>query len=235
MSTNENPVIRLLHRDPVDNRAKAPEPCLLTGRWARLEPLDPPAQAGALFDHGHDTPAARALWEYLSYGPFADRQAMEAWMTGLAGSSDPRFFCIRDEAGVPAGMASYLRINPGQGSIEIGHIWMAPRLQRTRAATEALYLMIRHAFEALGYRRLEWKCNAVNEASRQAARRLGFSYEGTFYRCQIVKGLNRDTAWYAMLEEDWARNAPVFEAWLRPENFDAEGRQLRPLGIAAPA
>ena len=122
-------------------------------------------------------------------------------------------------------MASYLNIVPAIGSIEIGHIWFAPTLQKTRAATEAIYLLTRHAFEELGYRRLEWKCDALNEASMRAARRFGFTYEGTFRQHMIVKGRNRDTAWFALLDRDWPQHRAAFERWLAPENFDADGRQ----------
>jgi len=126
-------------------------------------------------------------------------------------------------------MASFLRVEPGHGVIEVGHIWYSPALQRTRLATEAMYVMARHVFDDLGYRRYEWKCNALNEPSRRAAVRLGFTFEGVFRQHMVIKGENRDTAWYSMLEGEWPAAKAAFEAWLRPENFNGEGRQLRSL------
>ncbi len=138
----------------------------------------------------------------------------------------PLFFAVVEQAsGVAAGMASWLNIVPANGTIEIGHIWFAPALQRTRAASEAIFLMMRHAFEELGYRRLEWKCDALNQGSMRAARRFGFSYEGTFRQHMIVKGRNRDTAWFALLDRDWPQQRAAFERWLAPDNFDEDGRQ----------
>ncbi len=141
------------------------------------------------------------------------------------------FFAVRDEgSGRAGGVASYLNIHPQPGTIEIGHIWFGPALQRTPAATEALYLLLHHAFDDLGYRRLEWKCNALNAASRRAAVRLGFAFEGTFYQHQIVKGRNRDTTWFSILDGEWPPIRANFEAWLAPENFDEAGGQRASLG-----
>ncbi len=143
----------------------------------------------------------------------------------MAGQDDPLFFAIRDlETGHWAGVASYLRITPEAGTIEVGHINLAPELQRTRAATEAMALMMGHAF-GLGYRRYEWKCNALNLGSRRAAQRLGFSYEGVFRQAAVVKGRNRDTAWFAAIDEDWPQLSAAFQTWLDPANFDVDGRQ----------
>jgi RimJ/RimL family protein N-acetyltransferase len=145
-----------------------------------------------------------------------------------ARSEDPLFFTVvKDER--PAGMASYLRITPEHGAIEIGHIWFGSTLKRTPAATEAIYLLARHVFDDLGYRRLEWKCNALNAPSRRAADRFGFTFEGVFRKQQVVKGRNRDTAWYAIVDDDWPPIRAAFEAWLAPGNFDASGRQRRAL------
>jgi RimJ/RimL family protein N-acetyltransferase len=205
--------------------AAAPAHEVLRGDRVSLEPLDPARaeelQAAAAGD--------QHLWDYLPYGPFADAEAMRAHLAAQAASADPLFFAIVDAAGGRAcGVASYLRIEPAHGVIEIGHIWFGAPLQRTPAATEAIYLLARHAFD-LGNRRLEWKCDAGNARSRRAAERFGFTYEGVFRQHMIVKGRNRDTAWFALLDGDWPAVRARFEAWLRPENFDAGGRQRTPL------
>jgi RimJ/RimL family protein N-acetyltransferase len=206
--------------------ARAP----LEGLHARVEPIDPRRHAEELYAASHGVPGGEAIWRYLGYGPWPDVDVFRAWLRDCAAQHDPIFFAIRDRAsGKACGMASYLNIVPKNGSIEIGHIWFAPKLQRTTAATEALYLMIRHAMDDLGYRRMEWKCNALNEASRRAARRLGFRFEGIFYRHMIVKGRNRDTAWYSIIDSEWPAIRANPQAWLAPENFDAQGRQKRSL------
>ncbi len=205
---------------------RAPGRTPLAGAYARLQPVDVGAHAESLYRLSHAKPEDAALWRYLAYGPFADQGAFERWLAERARSSDPLFFAIVDQAsGRAAGMASYLNIVPANGSIEIGHIWFAPQLQKTRAATEAIFLLARQAFDDLGYRRLEWKCDALNAASRRAARRFGFTYEGTFRQHMIVKGRNRDTAWFALLDRDWPAVRAAFERWLAPANFDAGGRQ----------
>ena len=208
--------------------ATAPAHRVLAGERVRLEPLDPERHAEELFA------AAAAgdprLWDYLSYGPFADAREMRAHLAGQATSSDPLFLAVVDEAtGRAAGVVSYLRIEPEHGCIEIGHIWFGASLQRTAAATEVIYLLARHAFDDLGNRRLEWKCDAANARSRRAAERFGFTFEGVFRQHMIVKGRNRDTAWFSLLDSEWPAARDAFEAWLRPENFDAEGRQRAPL------
>jgi RimJ/RimL family protein N-acetyltransferase len=206
--------------------ARAP----LEGLHARVEPIDPRRHAEELYAASHGVPGGEAIWRYLAYGPWPDVDTFRAWLRDCAAQHDPVFFAIRDRAsGKACGMASYLNIVPKNGSIEIGHIWFAPALQRTPPATEALYLMIRHAMDDLGYRRMEWKCNALNEASRIAARRLGFRFEGIFYRHMIVKGRNRDTAWYSIIDSEWPSIRGNPQAWLAPENFDAQGRQKRSL------
>jgi RimJ/RimL family protein N-acetyltransferase len=205
----------------------------LDGRYARLEPVDPRRHAADLWAAIQGGPEADRIWDYLGYGPFAAPEAFETWLRGCAGSSDPLFSAIRDgRDGKVAGMASYLEIRPTQGVIEIGHIWFAPSLQNSREATEALYLLMRHALDVddLGYRRLEWKCNALNERSRSAAARLGFAFEGIFYQHMIVKGRNRDTAWFSILDYEWPAIRANFDTWLAPDNFDPAGRQIRSLG-----
>jgi RimJ/RimL family protein N-acetyltransferase len=210
-------------------RAPSHEP--MEGASVRLEPVDAAKHAASLYRLSHARPGDAVLWTYLAYGPFADQGAFEGWLAERAGSEDPLFFALVEEgSGRASGMASYLNIVPAHGCIEIGHIWFAPPLQKTRAATEAIFVMMRHAFDDLGYRRLEWKCDALNEASRRAARRFGFTYEGTFRQHMVVKGRNRDTAWFAMLDREWPAVRAAFERWLAPENFDADGRQRTSLG-----
>jgi RimJ/RimL family protein N-acetyltransferase len=195
-----------------------------------LEPVEVAAHAESLYRLSHARPEDAVLWTYLAYGPFADQGAFERWLAARARSDDPLFFAIIEGAsGQASGMASYLNIVPANGCIEIGHIWFAPPLQKTRAATEAIFLMMRHVFDDLGYRRVEWKCDALNAASRGAARRFGFTYEGTFRQHMVVKGRNRDTAWFAMLDREWPAIRAAFERWLAPDNFDAAGRQRRSL------
>jgi RimJ/RimL family protein N-acetyltransferase len=196
----------------------------MAGRTCRVEPLDVARHAADLHEANLLGEDGRN-WAYLPYGPFATFDDYYAWLKGVAARSDPQFHAIVDLAtGAPAGVASYLRIDPEAGSIEVGHIKYAPRLQRTIAATEAMYLMMRRAF-ALGYRRYEWKCNALNAPSRAAAQRLGFSYEGIFRQARVDKGRNRDTAWYAMIDREWPAIDRAFQRWLDPSNFDAAGRQ----------
>jgi RimJ/RimL family protein N-acetyltransferase len=218
---------RLVSGAPVGKRPSgAPSRAPLMGDAVRLEPLDPAAHARDLFHAGHDGEAARRLWTYMPYGPFDDERTFARWLQACATFNDPLFFAIRDKvSGNAAGMASYLNIRPPDGVLEVGHIWFAPALQRTRAATEALFLLIRRAFDELGYRRVEWKCDALNGASRRAALRLGCRFEGVFYRHMIVKGCNRDTAWYAIIDEEWPRLRDAFERWLAADNFDEGGRQ----------
>jgi len=196
----------------------------MKGRFCRLEPLDAARHAAQLF-------AANALdrdgrnWTYLPYGPFAEDDAYVEWVASVAGRDDPQFWAIVDlEKGAALGVASYLRIDPPSGSIEVGHINYSPLLQRRPAATEAMYLMMQRAF-ALGYRRYEWKCDSLNAPSRAAAQRLGFSYEGIFRQARVNKGRNRDTAWYAAVDSAWPALDRAFSAWLAAENFDEQGGQ----------
>jgi RimJ/RimL family protein N-acetyltransferase len=171
----------------------------------------------------------------MAYGPFATLVEYQKWVEASARGSDPMFFAIVDRAsGKPAGVASFLRIDPANGCIEVGHLAYSPLLQRTPAASDAMYLMMDHAFK-LGYRRYEWKCNALNAPSRTAAQRLGFSYEGIFRQATVVKGRNRDTAWYSIIDSEWPALKQAFETWLAPANFDAQGRQRISLsGLTAP-
>jgi RimJ/RimL family protein N-acetyltransferase len=168
------------------------------------------------------------MWTYMPVGPFHDRLSFDDWCTMAQTSADPMFHTIRGEDGRVGGVASFLRIDPPGGVAEVGYISFTPRLQRTRAATEAMALMMGHVF-AHGYRRYEWKCNALNAGSMRAAERLGFQFEGTFRQAMVVKGRNRDTAWFSLLDTEWPAQSARFEAWLAPENFDENGQQTRPL------
>jgi RimJ/RimL family protein N-acetyltransferase len=210
--------------------ARVPPRESLIGTTVRLEPLDPERHAVPLFAASHDGGAAEQIFRYLPYGPFLNFDDFRSWLAERAASSDPYFVSIVDPgSGTPQGMASFMRMAPEHGVIEIGHIWFSPALQRTRMATEAIYLMARHSFDDLGYRRLEWKCDALNEPSRRAADRFGFTFEGVFRQHMVIKGRNRDSAWFSILDGEWPLVRAAFEAWLAPENFDADGRQLQPL------
>lgn len=204
-----------------------PEGATLSGRFCRVEALDATRHGDELFE-AFSADDGR-MWTYMPYGPFPDRAAYQAWLAQHAPSRDPLFHAIVDAtSGEALGVASYLRIDPANGCIEVGHIALSPRLQRSAAATEAMYLMMRQAFE-LGYRRYEWKCDALNAPSRAAAARLGFSFEGIFRQAVVVKGRNRDTAWFSVIDKEWPALAAAFEAWLAPGNFDDQGRQRQSL------
>jgi len=205
---------------------KPPPRAAMHGTYVRLEPVNVEAHAEELYERSHSPDPEGTLWTYLPYGPFADLAAFRDWLGDRARSEDPLFFTVIDlQSGKASGMVSYLRITPEMGVIEIGHIWFAPTLQKTPGATEAIFLLARLIFDELDYRRLEWKCNALNEASRRAALRFGFSFEGIFRQHLIVKGRNRDSAWYSMLDSEWPAVKANMERWLAPENFDAEGKQ----------
>ncbi len=211
---------------PLPNWAPPPAPPrqAMGGRYCRLEPLDPDRHAAALFE-ADAADADGSSWTYLSYGPFRDLASYRAWMEAQCRGDDPLFFALIDAAdGRPAGVISYLRIAPAIGSIEVGHLHYSPRLKRTRAATEAMYLMMKWAFES-GYRRYEWKCDSLNVASRGAAQRLGLSFEGVWRQATVYKGRSRDTAWYAAIDAEWPALRAAFLTWLDPANFDGEGRQ----------
>jgi RimJ/RimL family protein N-acetyltransferase len=199
---------------------------VLKGARVRLEPFDPAAHEAALYESLH-APGDPRLWDYMPYGPF-ERGDWHDWFAASSTSEDPLFYALVVD-GAPLGQASYLRIEPEHRVIEIGHIALGPALQRTVAATEAMYLLARHAFDDLGYRRLEWKCNALNARSCRAAERLGFTFEGIFRQHMLVKGRNRDTAWFSIIDGEWPARRAAFEAWLDPANFDEAGRQRKRL------
>jgi RimJ/RimL family protein N-acetyltransferase len=213
--------------DPVEpTPALWPARVVHEGRYVRLEPLDARVHTDELYAASHGDESALRIWDYLSYGPFPTVEAFGAWLRECSSTADPLFLALRDKrTGRAAGVASFMNVVPKQGTIEIGHIWFGPALQNTPAATEGLYLMIRHALDELGYRRMEWKCNGLNQGSRNAAVRLGFAFEGLFYQHMISRGRNRDTAWFSILDGEWPAIRANFETWLAPENFDAAGRQ----------
>ena len=215
--------------DPLPGWAPPPMPshAPMSGRYCRLEPMQerfvPELHAAAAHDRDGRT------WTYLPYEPPASEDEYRQWVLGACLGDDPLFFVIVDSAlGRAVGQVSYLNIKPTHGSIEVGHVYFSPLAARTRVATESMYLMMRRAFET-GYRRYEWKCDSLNAPSRAAADRLGFSYEGIFRQAIVVKGRNRDTAWFAAIDSEWPRLAAAFEGWLAPENFDASGQQRRSL------
>jgi RimJ/RimL family protein N-acetyltransferase len=214
--------------DPVDWRpVPAPSGEAMRGARVLLRPFDPAADAEPLHDATRDDPT---VWTYLPIGPFESGEDMRRTIAAEAAAAGYLFYAVEPlEAGRALGQAAYMRIEPDVGTIEIGSIWFAPRLQRTPAATEAIYLLARHVFDDLGYRRLEWKCNALNAASRRAAERFGFRFEGVFRKAQVVKGRSRDTAWFSIVDDEWPAVRAAFDAWLDPANFDAEGRQKNSL------
>lgn len=196
----------------------------MQGRFCSLVPISqshaqPLYEAFATAEDGRN-------WTYLPLDPFDSLQACRDWLSTAESSSDPLYFAVLDTAGRAVGWASYLRIDPGAGVIEVGWINFSPLIQRSPVSTEAMYLMMARVFDELGYRRYEWKCDDLNAPSMAAARRLGFSYEGTFRQATHYKGRNRDTAWFSILDSEWPALKARFERWLDPANFDAEGRQI---------
>ena len=221
---------------PVPGWTTRPRPARagIDGRFCRIEPLSVEQHADALYD-ANALDREERMWTYLFSGPYRDRAEYRTYLEKCAASEDPLFFAIVDvRLGHATGLSSYLRIEPAPGVIEVGHLAFSPLLQRTRTATEAMYLMMRQAFE-LGYRRYEWKCDALNAASRRAAERLGFTFEGIFRQASVYKGRNRDTAWYSIIDREWPSIDARFRRWLDPANFDAQGMQRTPLQNGAPS
>ena len=218
-----------IHATPVPDWSPPVSPdavATLSGAHCQLEPLSAERHAALLYRSyvGHDR-----VWDYLPYGPFSSSAQYHRWVREVESDPTVQFYAIRNQdTGAFEGVASFLRISPKDGSIEVGHINFSPALQRTRAATEALYLMMEWAFDA-GYRRFEWKCNALNAGSRRAAQRLGLSYEGVFRQATVVKGRNRDTAWFAAIDAEWSALREAFRAWLNPSNFREDGQQIESL------
>ena len=206
--------------------AKRPERVTLEGRWITLAPLDPAKHAEALYEGSNGDAARESVWIYLFDGPYRSLDEFRAAIEAKARSADPLFFAVIDKpSGRAVGYQTLMRIDAANRVIEVGNVMYTPAMQRTAGATEAQYLFAGYVFETLGYRRYEWKCNALNAPSRSAAKRFGFSFEGIFRQHMIVKGRNRDTAWFAMLDTEWPARKSAYERWLEPDNFDDEGRQ----------
>lgn len=202
----------------------------LNGQYVRLDPLDPARHGDDLWLALQGPDADPILWDYLPYGPFSQRTEFDSWLSGHAASHDPLFFSVIDLSQQRAvGLLSFLRIMPKDGCIEIGHIAFGRAMQRSPASTEAVYLLAKLALGELGYRRLEWKCNAANARSMRAAERLGFRYEGLFRQHMVIKGRNRDTAWFAILDSEWPTCDAAFQRWLAADNFSADGQQKQRL------
>jgi RimJ/RimL family protein N-acetyltransferase len=214
--------------EPVDTKpAERPGPVVLEGRFGRVEKLDPKRHTDDLWNAVRDDVT---LWTYLGYGPFADAAEFAAWVPEREKLDDPYSYAIIDgRTDRAVGIATLMEIRPAMRVIEVGNILYGSPLQRTPLATEAQYLLARYAFDTLGYRRYEWKCNAHNAPSKRAAERFGFSYEGLFRQHMIIKGRSRDTSWYSMIDSEWPLRRKVFERWLEADNFDAQGRQKQSL------
>ena len=226
---------RPLSGEKVDKLPPALVPCRvpLAGECVTLEPLDAGRHAQELYEASHGSEEALKIWDYLAYGPWPDLAGYRAALRAQSASFDPVFFAIRsNDTGRAYGQASFLDIKAQNGVTEIGHIWFGPELQRTKGATEALYLMLCNAMDDLGYRRMQWRCNALNTKSRSAARRLGFRFEGVFHNDLIFKGKNRDTAWYSILDDEWPEVRSIVSAWLAPENFGSDGKARSSLSEA---
>lgn len=207
-----------------------PPATTMHGRYCRVEALDPELHAAQLFEANSDD-AGGANWTYLFHDAPTDFAAYQSWVNKMSASTDPLFHAIIDTAsGKAVGVASLMRIDPVSGVIEVGSINFSPRLQRTRAATEAMFLMMRRAFDELGYRRYEWKCDSLNAPSRAAALRYGFQFEGMFRQALVYKQRSRDTTWFSIIDSEWPAIRQAFEDWLEPANFDAGGKQRRSLG-----
>jgi RimJ/RimL family protein N-acetyltransferase len=214
----------------VDARpAETPYAVTLIGRYGIVERLNPSKHGASLWDavRGHDK-----LWTYMAYGPFMDDGVFSDWLASRESLADPYYYAIVEPSGRTVGLATLMSIRPDMRVVEVGNILLSPALQRTALATEAQYLLARHAFETLSYRRYEWKCDALNAPSRRAAQRLGFTFEGAFRDHMIIKGRSRDTAWFAMVEDEWPARKAAFERWLAPENFTADGTQKTKLGAS---
>ena len=216
---------------PVENwvAARLPTATIIEGQYCRIEALSVQRDCKQLFDaFSLDTDAKN--WTYLPYGPFATVAEFQSWLEQSSLSNDPMFYTVIDKfTNEAVGLASYLRIDPTPGVIEVGHIHFSRKIQRSRISTEAMYLMMKRVFDDLGYRRYEWKCDALNQPSRNAALRFGFQFEGIFRQATMYKNRNRDTAWFAIIDKDWPQQKAAFEQWLNTDNFDKQGNQVRKL------
>ena len=225
----ERPVGVIVDPLPIGN---VPDLRPLHGRWMRLVPVSAVKHAADLWASFDGKDPEGHIWTYLGYGPFPSLEAFTEWLESREAARDPWFYAfVRRDSNRAVGMGAFMRNDPANGAIEIGHIWMSPELQKTREATEVIYLMLRHCFEDIGVRRLEWKCDSLNAPSRKAALRFGFTFEGIFRQHFIVKGRNRDTSWFAMIDSEWPQARAAFETWLRDENFDKKGVQKAKLQV----
>ena len=225
----ERPVGAIVDPPPVGT---VPDMRPLHGRWIRLDHVSTVKHAADLHASFDGKDPEGHVWTYMGYGPFASAEIFTEWVKQREAARDPWFYAfIRRDSGKAVGMGAFMRNDAANGVIEIGHIWMSPGLQKTREATEAIYLMMRHCFDDLGVRRLEWKCDSLNTPSRKAADRFGFTFEGIFRQHYIIKGRNRDTAWFSMLDTEWPKAKAAFETWLREDNFDASGQQKAKLRV----
>lgn len=220
---------------PTWTERRKPPRAPMQGRYCTVEPLEPRKHGRELFE-AMALDAEGRIWTYLPYGPFSTHQAYAGWMQTTCMGEDPQFYAISDQATSKAvGVASLMRLDPKGGVIEVGHICLSPPGQRTRVATEAMFLMMKRAFDEIAYRRYEWKCDVLNVPSREAAERLGFTFEGIFRQATVYKGRNRDTAWYSIIDKEWLHLKTAFETWLDPANFDADGQQKRRLSALTAA
>jgi RimJ/RimL family protein N-acetyltransferase len=230
MTTHTNDLGQPIGFDIPDWSARSRPPrSIILGKSCRIEPLDADKHSNNLYQaFGSDTDHHN--WTYLPYGPFESFEVFDKWLRGMQVSDDPMFHTVIDVKTEQAmGVASYMRIDPTPGVIEVGHIHFSPLLQQTTLSTEAMFLMMRRVFNELGYRRYEWKCDSLNGPSCRAAKRLGFVFEGTFRQATIYKGRNRDTSWFAILDKDWPSIRQAYESWFDPENFDTDGKQVQSL------
>lgn len=223
--------------DPLPNWIPSgqPDTPILRGRYCTLEPLDPGRHASQLADAYSAAPDTRD-WTYLPYGPFLTVNAYRDWTIQVAQVDDPRFYAVVDnDSNSALGTLALMRQDPQNGTIEVGHVAFSRALQRTPISTEAQYLLMRYIFDALRYRRYEWKCDSLNAPSREAAERLGFTYEGTFRQAAVYKGRTRDTAWYSVVDREWPHLRTAFEHWLQPANFELDGTQIQRLRARRPS
>lgn len=211
--------------EPVGNWMPRPFPAgaALEGRYCRIERLEERRHLNDLYTAVADDDAS--AWTYMAYGPFENETSFHRWFAASCSQPDPSFYAVVDASSTAKGFASYLRIAPNVGAIEVGNVYFSRSLRRSAVATEAMYLMMRHVFDDLGYRRYEWKCDSLNAPSRAAALRFGFAFEGIFRQATVYKGRSRDTAWFAVIDRDWPKIKRAFERWLEPDNFSADGSQ----------
>ncbi len=228
-ATTERPVGPIVEPKPP---GLVPDLRPIHGRWMRLDPVDVERHGKALYASIDGKDPEGNIWTYMGYGPFGSEAEFIEWLKQRQAARDPWFYAfVNRKTGAPLGMGAFMRADAANGAIEIGHIWLSPALQRTREGTETIYLMMRHCFDDLGVRRLEWKCDSLNAPSRRAADRYGFTFEGIFRQHFIIKGRNRDTAWFSIIDKEWPAIRAGFEAWLAESNFDENGKEKAKLQL----